>query len=274
MLQSESARCAVFTSSSDSLLFGAKWRSQSSVRESNVTRQRTLHRVNSSTSDECDECDACDECDESNEKKSNSDKMKQQAGGIEKKEEEEEESDLMARQLVSNGKSQCPVEMQSTKKLFLVNLSPATHETATIDANVCALRHGRCDDESTKLLMTVDLHSRQQEEEEEDEETQSDEQVQEEEGNKQDGNGEVKGEEGEEEMSKKKVVCEAVSFRRVARKSIVKKTREENRETSDSQSQVKCDCLSTAVSDKSNEFDASESVRYFMSNFVHRIFCG
>lgn len=272
MLQSESARCAVFTSSSDSVLFGAKWRSQSSVRESNVTRQRTLHRVNSSTSDECDECDACDECDESNEKKSYGN-MKQQAGEIEKEKEEEEESDLMARQLVSNGKSQCPVEMQSTKKLFLVNLSPATHETATIDANVCDERHGRCDDERTKLLMTVDLHSRQQEEDE-DEEKESSEQVQEEDGDiQQDGNGEVKEEE-EKEVSNNVVVCERVSFCRVARKSIVKKTREENEETSDSQSQVKCDCLSTTVSDKSNEFDASESVRYFMSNFVHRIFCG
>lgn len=276
MLESASARCTVFTSSSDSVLFGAKWQSQSSVQESNVTRQRILHRVNSSTSDEFDECDACDECDESNEKKSYG-KMKLLNQHSEEILEEEEASDLIARQLVFNRKSQCPVEMQSREKLFLVNLSPATHETATIDANVCALRHGRCDRENTEFLMTVDLHSRrQQQQEDEDEEKESGEQVKQEESYIQDRNREDEEREEEEEREKKKVISQSLSFCEVA--SIVKTTttatRDKNCVTSDSQLPVKCDYLSLTVNDKSNEFDASESVRYFMCNFVHRIFCG
>lgn len=229
MLKNES-RCTVFTGSSDSLLYGHKWRSQSSVRENNVTRQRTLHRFNSGTSDECDACDQCDECDECNEKKSN--------GEMKEVRTRESESDFMSRQLVSTVNSQCPLEMQSTKKLFLVNLSPATHEKATIDANVC--------DESTKL-MTLDASDDAANTREE----------------KHDGNGEGAG---------NNLISLPPSYCGDSGGDIVAQDRCTG--TAEGLLQVKRHCVSETETDRSNQLDASDAVGCFMSNFVHRIFSG
>lgn len=216
--------------SSNLLLLGHKWKkNQSNVREGNVTRQHKLQLegLNSDTSHQDDDEYNTDEYKEKKKKMTTTTTTTT--------------NHLMAGQLVSSLQvTSCPLEMQSVRKASLVNLSPATRELRRrrIDANACALRHSKCDDEC-KVVMTVDLGKVVEEVEEEEESLTT------------------RSEPSSSSFTKStdSIVTNCIS----------------GTEATGPQLEVKSDCLSATVSDKSDELNG-QTIQYFMQNFVKAIF--
>lgn len=253
MLKHEVNWNAVFAvPSSNSVRVGHKWRKdESNVHEGNVTRQQKLQLegLNGDTSRD----NVHVNCD--------GEGSGGEGGSL-------PSSCLLTGHLVSSDSRQvtwpCPLEMQSEEKPSVVDVSPANGERRRrrIDANACALRHGKCDDEC-KVVMTVDLGKVKEEKEKEELQVQVDE-------------GEREGEEGEgEELSqgrrRRSEPSSSSSSFTESTDAIVSNCM--STQTTGPQLEVKCDCLSATVSDKSDECN-SEDIRYFMRTFVQAIFAG